>query len=381
MKKSLHVICFDNPFPANYGGAIDMYYKLRELKSAGVYVILHVFTYGNKSLATNELSKIADKVHYYTRKTGILSNLSFLPYIVLSRKSNTLIHNLLKDNHPILFEGLHSCYYLNHSLLKKRLKLVRTHNIEHEYYSYLSRATTSTWKKIYYFIESLRLKKFEKNLVAADVIFSISSSDNRYFQLQFPNSKVELLPCFSNVATSQITPTDSTYQPYFLYHGNLAVSENQQAVNYLLDCVLPLIKADVVFKIAGNNPSPLLMEKVVGKKNIELIQSPSDSEMTSLISNAKANVLITFQPTGVKLKLINALFQGGFCIVNNEMLRGTDLDQLCIEANSAESIALAINKVVDKEFTIEDRNERMKDLTKLYSNAENVKVLLKVLEQ
>ena len=46
--KKLHLISFDVPFPANYGGVIDVFYKINSLHKIGVKVILHCFQYGRE---------------------------------------------------------------------------------------------------------------------------------------------------------------------------------------------------------------------------------------------------------------------------------------------------------------------------------------------
>lgn len=37
----LNIICFDVPFPADYGGAIEEFYKIKSLHAAGVKIYLH----------------------------------------------------------------------------------------------------------------------------------------------------------------------------------------------------------------------------------------------------------------------------------------------------------------------------------------------------
>ena len=91
---------------------------------------------------------------------------------MLSRKSNDLIQNLLKDDYPILFEGLVSCYYLTDKRLNKRIKLFRECNVEHEYYRELAKATTKIKDKIYFYFESIKLKYYEKILHQADYILA-----------------------------------------------------------------------------------------------------------------------------------------------------------------------------------------------------------------
>jgi glycosyltransferase involved in cell wall biosynthesis len=376
MKTPMHVICFDVPFPTNYGGVIDVYFKLKALKNEGVYIILHVFIYGNRGEETEKLSAIADEIYYYPRKTGLYSNLSFKPYIVYSRRNKKLLEDLMKDEYPILFEGLHSCYLLSHKALRNRVKWVRCHNVEHEYYRYLKESTRSFWKKMYYFVEGQRLKFYQQNLENASVIFAISKSDKRYFELQFPTQKVELLSCFSNAADAVgLLPEKSS--DYFLYHGNLAVEENQKVVLYLLEQVLPLTPSLFKLKIAGNQLPKELIQRFGSNNRVEFIENPTDAELNQLIAHAKANVLMTFQPTGIKLKLLNALYNGGFCIVNKTMINGTDLANLCLVADTPEAIASAISLVSEKEFSPEDRRFRLEKLSEQYSNKENVKVILR----
>ena len=42
----LHIISFDVPYPPDYGGAIDVFYKLKALNQEGVKIHLHCFEYG-----------------------------------------------------------------------------------------------------------------------------------------------------------------------------------------------------------------------------------------------------------------------------------------------------------------------------------------------
>ncbi|MDR2765307.1 MAG: glycosyltransferase family 1 protein, partial [Tannerella sp.] len=156
MNLTLHIVAFNIPWPANYGGVIDIYYKLKALHDCGVKIILHSFEYGRPRAA--ELEQVCEEVHYYRRRTGILSNITRLPYNVYSRKDAALIDNLLKNDHPILFEGLHSCYYLKDVRLKDRFKIFRECNIEHDYYREIALAESSLIRKWFHRIES---KRFE----------------------------------------------------------------------------------------------------------------------------------------------------------------------------------------------------------------------------
>ena len=137
-KFSLHIISFDIPFPANYGGVIDVFYKIRALHHAGISIHLHCYEY-NRPPAT-ELNQYCTSVHYYRRNTGLLAGFGVKPYIVVSRMSKELVKNLLKDDYPIIFEGLHTCGIMSDAHLSGRFMIYRESNIEHQYYYHLFKA-------------------------------------------------------------------------------------------------------------------------------------------------------------------------------------------------------------------------------------------------
>ena len=103
--KTLHIICHDVPWPADYGGVVDLFYKLKALYEEGVKIKLHCFDYGRGQ--QNELNKYCEEVNYYKRLSKWQSISLTKPYIVKSRENPLLLENLLKDDHPVLMEGIH----------------------------------------------------------------------------------------------------------------------------------------------------------------------------------------------------------------------------------------------------------------------------------
>ena len=248
--RRFHVVSLQVPFPPDYGGVIDIYYKLKALKKMGYETWLHTFQY-DRSRA-EQLNEVAARVSYYPRHRSVIRQLSHIPYIVSSRHCSKLLDDLLSDNAPILFEGLHCCAFLSDKRLKDRIKLVRTHNIEHEYYKELSRKT-SGWKKLYYELEAVKLAKYEKILLHADAILAISESDRCYFSSRYPQIPVSLLPAFH--AYAEVAPAGPK-ENYILYHGNLSVEENIEAAEYLLRQVAPLGRTnEPAYRKSGSQPA------------------------------------------------------------------------------------------------------------------------------
>ncbi len=376
VSKRIHVISFQVPYPADYGGVIDVYYKVKALKDAGYKVALHCFAYkGRKD--SRALHDIADEVYIYKRNTCILYRLLSKPYIVKSRQSDELLNRLLQDDDPILFEGLHTTHLLSSPLLKNRKKFVRAHNVESDYYKYLADATVSVKKKIFFNWEAQRLSKYESVLENADVIFAITEKDKRYFSATYPSVTTELLPCFHNGNEDNISQQRGMGD-YILYNGNLSVEENLNAVYFLAERIIPAFPTQK-WIIAGGNPPKELYEVFQKMNNVEIVANPTSQQMSRLISEAAANVLITFQSTGIKLKLINALYKGGHCIVNDKMIESTGLKDVCMVTHSDKDLIETIKTALSQQITPQQLVERKEVLLKSYDNNENIKILTKYL--
>jgi hypothetical protein len=366
---TINIIAFDIPYPASYGGSMDIFYKLKTLHEKGINLILHCFKYNKPEQA--ELEKYCEQVFYYRRKKGAPYLISPLPYIVSTRKNGALLKNLQTNKFPILFEGLHTCAFLAAPELKHRIKIVRTHNIEHHYYKGLQRSSGNMLKKIYYGIESRKLKRFETMLKHATHIAAISPNDFEYFSERLKS--VSFIPAFHPFSSPQIKPGKGEY---FLYHGNLSVEENDRAAGFLLNKVFN--KSDAKLIIAGKNPGKQLLEKITRLSNVKVEPDPTEKRMTELLQNAQACVLPTFQGTGLKLKLLISLFSSRFVIANKTMVGNTGLENLCEIANSAEEIIAAVNKISKSEFTSEEVKKRSEYL-KQFSNNFNGEKLIKII--
>lgn len=363
----MHIVSFDVPYPPSYGGVIDVYFKAKALHDLGIKITLHCFEYQGRPKAP-ELAKIFDKVYYYPRKVSKGYLFSPKPYIVVTRTSEELVKNLLKDKDPILFEGLHCTFYLTDKRLKERFKIVRTHNIEHDYYENLGKVEKNMFKRVYFFSEAAKLRDYEKVLKQADLIAAIS-----------PNDAIDLGKRYKHVHNitafhpNNAITTEQGKGKFALYHGSLDVSENNEAAMYLVEKVFANTELPLV--IAGNKPSKELRDAVANHPNIKLRNHVSTDKIMELIQTAHVNVLPTFQATGIKLKLLAALFNGRFCVVNTPMVANTGLEPFCTVADSASAMRKAVEQLLKKEYNGSDTALREEKLLKDFSNAENAQKL------
>jgi hypothetical protein len=108
-----------------------------------------------------------------------------------------------------------------------------------------------------------------------------------------------------------------------------------------------------------------------------LIADPSEEEMQDLIAKAQVNILPSFNYTGIKLKLLNALYNGRHCIVNRSMISGTELESICHVAEGAEDMRSKIADLYTRPIQPEEIRQRKEVLAVLYNKADNVHRLLR----
>lgn len=374
MNKHLHIICFTVPYPPDYGGTIDLFWKLHALKNSGVNIHLHCFNYGRG--IQKELNKYCSTVHYYKRKTGIKGFSFSLPYIVASRKNEQLFFNLLKDDYPIILEGVHSSFILTDKRFENRKIIVRLHNVEFNYYNHLSLITTSLFKKIYYTFESRLLQKFESKIAKKDATFlTVTVKDKLTYKEELGCKNVDFLPLF--IPDNWNLKLNEDIGNYCLYQADLSVSTNELAAIWLINNVMTDIT--IPFIIAGKNPSNTLQQLIKKYSHITLVANPDNLLMQRLIKDAQINILPSNSNTGIKLKLINALFNGKFCLVNNATIDGTELNQLCEIANTKEDMQQKIKTLFNLPFTQAEITKRENILLSIFNNKKNAEALNKII--
>ena len=370
MQKKLHLISFDIPYPANYGGVIDVFYKIKALHNLGIEIILHCFQHGKPDQP--KLENYCSEVHYYQRNSFFSSMLSNdFPFIVKSRGNEKLINNLIKGNYPILFDGLHTTYILNLEDFKNRKTFLRAHNVEHRFYKGLEKSESSIFKRKFFKQESKKLKKYEAIIHQMTGVFSISPIEQSYFQKKY-GYKCIYIPAFHD--TEIHTKLDAKGD-FILYHGNVSVSENVKAALFLIDTYKD---SNYQLVIASSYVNDELAIEIVKHKNIRFHSLQGEDDLNRLFENAHINVLPTFQNTGIKLKLLNTLYQGKFVIANNFMVDGTGLESLCEKANTKEEFLTKTKELLDKTFDPKIVETRKKILQN-FSPIESAKKIIEVI--
>lgn len=363
----LHIICFGVPFPANYGGAIDIWNRIRALHQEGVKIMLHCFVYGTFK-PHDAIKEVVSEVHYYPRISWPALLSPGQPYIVASRKNPMLLKRLKSHLAPVLFEGIHTTGFADE--LRGRKLFLRAHNIEHQYYAQLAQES-QRFQYLFFQREALALERYENNNAKTfDSIFAISKQDNDWFGAK--GSTCTYLPVFHGFSKANLPESRGKY---LLYQGDLSIEINQKSLLEVLKNIPPGDRYPVI--VAGRAGEATFEQKLLKYPNLMRESNVSTERMAELIRDAQIILIHSRHPSGMKVKLFPALYQGRFIVANENSLTHTDLDKALHIYSSIQELGALLKKLWPLEFSASHITERLSILSRVPSDAEKAKEIIK----
>ncbi|MEP6647063.1 MAG: hypothetical protein ABJC12_08230 [Saprospiraceae bacterium] len=363
----LHIISFGVPYPADYGGAIDVWNRVRALHQQGVKIMLHCFVYGMFK-PHDAIKEVVSEVHYYPRMSWPALLFPGQPYIVASRKNPMLLKRLKDHLAPVLFEGIHTTGFAQD--LGGRKLFLRAHNIEHQYYAQLVRES-QRFHYLFFQREALALERYESNnAMTFDSIFAISKHDNDWFCAK--GSTCTYLPVFHGFSETNLPGGRGKY---LLYQGDLSVEINQKSLLEVLKNIPPGDRYPVI--VAGRAGEASFEQKLLKYPNLIRESNVSTERMAELIRDAQIILIHSRHPSGMKVKLFPALYQGRFIAANENSLTHTDLDKALHIYSSIQELGILLKKLWPLEFSASHITERLSILSRVPSDAEKAKEIIK----
>lgn len=363
-KKALHIISFENPYPPDFGGVIDVYYKVKALHSLGFIIYLHCY-FEDRSEVSSELKAITEKVYLYKKNKNPFFVFSKYPLPVICRFDKSLIENIKKHDAPILFEGLHSTMILRKAKLDHK-KYLRLHNIESNFYAGMSKSETNIVKKIVYYFVAKKYLEYQKTIADFDYVFALSRFE--FDEAKKLTSKCSYVPVFHGNETNKQL---SEFGSYAFYHGDLRLADNKRAALFLIDVFKEIPDYNLI--IASSNGKNFVEWRSKNVSNVTFVEIESENHLDELFGQAHINVMLSFQESGTKLKVINSVFKSRFCLINKNMVDDVDVLSLCEIAESKQNF---IDKINDLKFKPYLGNEiRTKVLMQVLNDKENAKLI------
>lgn len=342
INKEIQIVAFNNPFPPDFGGAIDLFYKIKALNELGVKIYLHIF-YDVRS-DTSGLIPLCETINLYKRNRAFIKHFSLLPFSVNTRLSKELINNLNKKEAPILFESLRTTGILREHVFRQKIA-VRCHNIEHDYSWGLFKSERNWFKKAAFFLEGHKLKCYEPILNKVDMLLPLSNYEYSYYSKYF-KSDSHYLPVFQRNIKLE---AENGFGKYALYHGDLSISDNIRSAFFMISVFKDLNEPLV---IASSKQIPKLVCEIEKYKNISFQLISYESQLDNLIKYAHINTLYSFQRSGTKLKVFNALYKGRHCIVNKNMIDDPDVLKVCEVAENKIEYQNIVTSLLKKHFIV-----------------------------
>jgi glycosyltransferase involved in cell wall biosynthesis len=120
-----------------------------------------------------------------------------------------------------------------------------------------SEGTKWNLKSLVYWLEVNRVRRFEKQSVQQfDLVSLVSSIDHDYLQRQLPQDGT--LAVYPNgVDVGEFRRVEARSEPVVAFIGNMRTAQNQDACDYFIDDVLPLLREEVPdfrLRIIGASP-------------------------------------------------------------------------------------------------------------------------------
>lgn len=367
--KAIQIVSFDIPYPSNYGGVIDVFYKIKALSELGVNVYLHCYYDDRKP--SKVLDHLCEQVYYYKREKKLAKVFSTIPFIVSTRSSQRLITTIKSIQAPILFEGLHTTGILLQEEFKSHKTMVRMHNIEHSYYQGLYKSEKHYRKKLYFWLESKKLKHYESILNNVDMVLSISPMEQDYFKTKVNTSIY--VPVFHR--NSGLVSTNKKGD-YVLFHGDLRVADNIKSAEYLIRVFKDLPNYNLVLASSFNNKA--VINSIKNHHNINFQVIEDNTSLNTIFENAQMHVILSFQNTGIKLKLINALYQNRHVLANTIVTQGTGLEKICEIFETPDELKEIIKAKYALDFPESELSNREKTLEQ-FSTERSAKQIIDLL--
>ena len=385
------------PNPPIDGGAQVMHFTTKGLLANGVNVktlaINPIRNFINTDLLPNDYiantrfeSVIVDTaIKPLNIFTNIFKKESYFVERFISTEFDEKIKSILQSEHfdIIQLEHLYICKYINTIRKYSKAKIIlRPQNVEYVIWERYTKNVKNLFKKYFLKLATIRLKKFEQNVIAyLDGIIALTKED------------ADLFLTFSNPPPTIIVPMGYDYEKIrnydfnkqfnydpIIYHlGSMDWMPNIEAINWFIRDVMPfLVKYNFSGKIiVAGRRMPLWVFKYKSKilEVIDEVKNPIEFQEDKQIM-----IVPLWSGSGIRAKIIEGLALGKIIISTSIGAQGIDYvkgENLLIADTPEEFAKQIINCVNSKGLCINiSKNARALSLNSYhFKNTANKMIL------
>ncbi|HET8964243.1 MAG TPA: glycosyltransferase family 4 protein [Chitinophagales bacterium] len=325
------------PYPARDGEAIASGNIIRYLVEASHQVVVISIITQKHNFSLNDVpDEIKNKVEFHLVnadtaihfKDAVMNLFGKLPYHIsrfINKEIITLIEKVVQQNEfdIIQFEGLFLLPFVETIKKYSNAKLIyRSHNVEGVIWKRMAMKIKNPIKSCYLTMQADRLLKYELKMIPAiNVIVPISTADEQYYKLHFPNILVTCIPTgIEEKFESNVMCNSGSI--YFL--GALDWLPNQQGLSWFIESVWPEVKVKIPeasLHIAGRNAPQMLIDKISTKCSFY----GEVEDTRKFISDKCICIVPLFAGSGLKIKIIEALAAGKVVVTTHIGAEGMPL--------------------------------------------------------
>lgn len=308
--KTVHVWSMDRLEPPVYGGTLEVAGQVERLIEAGCQVVLHATT--NNTYAHAEALTLRDypgvQFKTYRRNHWAIASLN-RPYTVGSRNTRSLRRALQTASGKHAVQGSHLS-----ALRFPAAAVLRWHNPESLYYRSLSEYS-SGFKRMYLRWEAAKLARWERQLALRweGPVWTLTSKDAQHWKALGGRGALVVPPQKRFEGMPPLTPAS---EQTMLVPGKFSVIENDRAARWSANLPLRIIW--------GGHGFSNSLRSLASAKNVDLLELPSDARMAQAFNEASMVLVHAEHSLGLKLKLIQALYQGRWIIAHEAAVAGLD---------------------------------------------------------
>lgn len=302
------------PFPENGGDVLRINNIARYLKSKGHELILVSFV--ENDAVDEQAQHLYDKV-FTVKREGFFSMLYSLWFILRGRpiqcgfyhshKFARLFNQVIQQEQPHLYIShlLRMVPYLEDKQLVQNTIVEMTDALS-KTYTLSVQAKGYSWKKLIYALEKNLIKNYEKKVVNRfNKVVLVSLNDVDYLKAQVAHN--DSLALHSNgVEICELNGMDYDSNK-ICFIGNMRTLQNQDAVLYFVQEILPLIKKEkpsAVFYIVGAQP-PVSIQQLHDGENI--IVTGFVDDLSATIAHSAVVVAPVRVAAGIQNKVLVAM--------------------------------------------------------------------------
>ena len=356
------------PFPP-IGGRNGVYNRIVQLSKHNEIFLFSIAYSEEEKNTVNAMKAYCKEVNYYNRNESKIKRIwksLFSPYSVASRTISELQYDL---NEVIKREKI-DVIIVDFPNMAKNLFNIECENIyctlnqhNNEYVRMREMYKIKTipfYKRVAYYLESLRLESYEKKLYKKNLFNSITFFSKDYMKSfrdkwgNITNAKLELFPLGANRVNANTTRIGNRS---LLFVGRLdsIATTNVEAVFWFVNEVFPSVLnevKDAKLIIAGANPTQDIVQ--LSCDNITVI--PNYENLEDVYSLTDIVILPLLSGGGVKGKLLEAAAFEKTIVTTDHGIEGTEFipNKEVFLGNSAKDFAInCVKALTDKNNSVQ----------------------------